>query len=72
MTSALFRTGETDRLALASAAFETASAEQAHTETLIEAQLAAGQLEDALQRPLVGRALPLRQDTNPRNEKDPR
>ena len=72
VTSALFRTGETDRLALASAAFETASAEQAHTETLIEAQLAAGQLEDALQRPLVGRALPLRQDTNPRNEKDPR
>ena len=72
LTAALLRTGEADRLALVRAAFETASAEQAHTETLIEAQQAVGQLEDALQRPLVGRALPLRQDTNPRNEKEPR
>ena len=69
--AAMFRTGEVDRLALVSAQFETASAEQARSEVLIQAQQAVGQLEDALQHPIDRSTPPLNQVTNPRNREEP-
>ena len=64
--AASFRAGEADRLTLVSAQFETLSAEQARIEVLIQTHQAVGQLEDALQRPLGERTLPLRQTESPR------
>lgn len=64
--AASYRAGEVDRLALVSAQFETLSAEQARIEVLIQTHQAVGQLEDALQRPLGERMLPLRQTESPR------
>ena len=64
--AASFRAGEADRLALVSAQFESLSAEQARIEVLIQTHQAVGQLEDALQRPLGERTLPLRQTESPR------
>ena len=68
--AAMFRAGEVDRLALVSAQFETASAEQARSEVLIQAQQAVGQLEDALQHPIDRSTPPLNQVTNPRNREE--
>jgi cobalt-zinc-cadmium efflux system outer membrane protein len=49
---ALFRAGETDRLALVSADLEYATTALARLDALVRAQQALGLLEDALQRPL--------------------
>lgn len=55
--AASFQAGETDRLAWVSAEFETAAAELARINTLIQAQQSLGRLEDALRRP-IGAGMP--------------
>lgn len=50
--AAAYQAGETDRLALLSAQYETATAEFARANTLIQMQQTLGQLEDALRTPL--------------------
>lgn len=52
--AAAFQAGETDRLAWLSARYETATAELARLDALLQAQRSLGQLEDALHRPIGG------------------
>ncbi len=55
-----FRLGSSDRLALALAELDEISAELAHERALARQQRAVGELEDAMQRPLVEPADPTR------------
>lgn len=48
----LLKAGETDRLSVVAAQLQSSAAERARTEDLLQAQLALGLVEDALQRPL--------------------
>ena len=54
--SAAYQAGETDRLELLSAQYETATAELARIDALSQAQQTLGRLEDALRRPLGANA----------------
>lgn len=56
--TAALRAGEADRLTWLSARYETASAELARINALIEAQQSLGLLQDALRRPIGEAALP--------------
>lgn len=58
VATAALRAGEADRLTWLSARYETASAELARINALIEAQQSLGLLQDALRRPIGEAALP--------------
>lgn len=69
--AALFKAGESDRLALVGSAVDTERATLARLETLSGLLQARRALEDALQRPLAAaEQLPIDVETNPRPEKE--
>ncbi len=57
--AAAFQAGEADRLSWVSARYETAAAELARINALIQAQQGLGRLEDALRRPLAAGEAPI-------------
>lgn len=65
-----FRAGELDRIALRTAEIELTTVERARLDAVVEAQKAAGILEDVIQRPLTGGALPAPPEVSARPEKE--
>ncbi|HYS53050.1 MAG TPA: TolC family protein [Thermoanaerobaculia bacterium] len=61
-----FNAGQIDRVALRTAELEFAAAELARTDAVAQAQQALGALEDAIEQPLSGTALPAAPRVNPR------
>jgi cobalt-zinc-cadmium efflux system outer membrane protein len=65
-TSRWFQAGEADRPTLLAAQLERIAAEQSRFDALIQQRQALGAVEDALQHPFYGPAMPASPDTNPR------
>jgi cobalt-zinc-cadmium efflux system outer membrane protein len=61
-----YQAGEVDRPSLLVAEIERLSAEQSRLDTIVQSHQALGDLEDALQHPFFGPALPINSETNPR------
>ena len=71
-TSRWFQAGEADRPTLLTAQLERIVAEQSRFDALARQRQALGALEDALQHPFYGPAMPASSDTNPRLSSAPR
>jgi cobalt-zinc-cadmium efflux system outer membrane protein len=65
-TSRWFQAGEADRPTLLAAQLERIAAEQSRFDALTQQHQALGAVEDALQHPFYGPAMPASPDTNPR------
>ena len=65
-TSRWFQAGEADRPTLLAAQLERIAAEQSRFDALVQQRQALGAVEDALQHPFYGPAMPASPDTNPR------
>jgi len=61
-----FQAGEVDRPSLLVAEIERLNAEQSRLDTIVQNHEALGALEDALQHPFFGPALPINSEINPR------
>jgi cobalt-zinc-cadmium efflux system outer membrane protein len=61
-----FQAGEADRPTLLTAQLERIAAEQSRFDALVQQRHALGAVEDALQHPFYGPAMPASPDTNPR------
>jgi outer membrane protein TolC len=70
-TSRWFQAGEADRPTLLAAQLERITAEQSRFDALVRQRQALGALEDALQHPFYGPAMPGGTDTNPRAGSEP-
>ncbi|MGB6310856.1 MAG: TolC family protein [Steroidobacteraceae bacterium] len=65
-TELMFKAGEIDRPTLLSVHLERIAAEQSKLDVVVQQRQALGALEDALQHPFFGPALPADTETNPR------
>jgi outer membrane protein TolC len=65
-TSRWFQAGEADRPTLLTVQLERIAAEQSRLDALVQQRQALGAVEDALQHPFYGPAMPASSDTNPR------
>jgi cobalt-zinc-cadmium efflux system outer membrane protein len=65
-TARWFQAGEADRPTLLTAQLERIAAEQSQLDALVQQRQALGAVEDALQHPFYGPAMPASSDTNPR------
>jgi outer membrane protein TolC len=61
-----FQAGEADRPTMVTAQLERIAAEQSRFDTVVQQRQALGTVEDALQHPFYGPAMPASPDTNPR------
>lgn len=61
-----FQAGEADRPTMVTAQLERIAAEQSRFDTVVQQRRALGTVEDALQHPFYGPAMPASPDTNPR------
>jgi outer membrane protein, heavy metal efflux system len=66
-----FRAGEVDRPTLVTAQLERVAAEQSRFDAMVQQRQALGAVEDALQHPFFGRAIPLSPESNPRVSVEP-
>jgi outer membrane protein TolC len=66
-----FQAGEADRPTLLTAQLERIAAEQSRFDALVQQRRALGAVEDALQQPFYGPAMPASSDTNPRVDSAP-